>query len=414
MMRQQAFPRHIDAQASLNRQGESAAAPLPHAMPVSEMRVGINGISMLSPLTGIGQYTFNLVRAMQSLQLSPWMFYGKDWRQEVRTQPLPGIGVVKDLIKRVVPRPYVVSRYLMQRVFTRGAQQHRLQLYHEPNFMAYRFNGPAVVTVHDLSWVHYRETQPAARVRELERMMPQTMRTAAHVVVNSEFIRQEVIAYYGIEQERISTVLLGVADEFQPRNAEQCAQVLQRFGLQYGRYILAVATLEPRKNLDTLIAAYAQIPDALRSRYPLVIAGMRGWGESLVSANLKQMIARGEVRLTGYVPQEDLPLLYAGARVFAYPSLYEGFGLPPLEAMACAVPVIASRRASLPEVVGDAGILVEAMDDVDIAEQMRKVIEDDALHSRLAQLGQARAQTFSWNQCAAETLALYQQVLRQV
>lgn len=381
---------------------------------VRDMRVGINGISMLSPLTGIGQYTFNLVRALQALQLSPWMFYGADWRQEVRTQPLPGIGAIKGVIKRVVPRPYVVSRYLMQRRFTQGAHANRIALYHEPNFMAYRFNGPAVVTVHDLSWIHYAETQPAARVRELERLMPRTMQTAAHVLVNSEFIRQEVIAHYGITEDRISTVLLGVSGEFQPRSEAQCASVLQSYGLQYGRYLLAVATLEPRKNLDTLIAAYAQLPDALRQQYPLVIAGMRGWGDSLVSPKLKQMLTRNEVRLTGYVPQQDLPLLYAGARAFVYPSLYEGFGLPPLEAMACAVPVIVSNRASLPEVVGDAGILVEAMDDADIARQMRSVIEDDGLHARLAQQGLQRAQTFSWNQCAVETLAVYQAALQKI
>lgn len=379
--------------------------------PVQDLRVGINGVSMLSPLTGIGQYTFNLVRAMHQMRMQPWLFYGADWRQEVRTQPLPGIGVVKSLVKRLIPRPYVASRFLLQRTFTRGAKQHKLQLYHEPNFMAYRFPGPAVVTVHDLSWIHYAETQPAARVRELNRMMPITMQTAAHVLVNSDFIRKEVIDHYGISEDRISTVLLGVAEEFQPRDANQCAPTLQRYGLTFGQYILAVATLEPRKNLDTLIAAFAQLPEALRQKYPLVIVGMRGWGESLVSDSLRKMIARGEVRLTGYVPQEDLPVLYAGARLFVYPSLYEGFGLPPLEAMACAVPVIVSNRASLPEVVGDAGILVEPMDDGAIAQQMRNLIEDDVLHRQLAQKGLQRSQTFSWNQCAAETVEVYQQAL---
>jgi glycosyltransferase involved in cell wall biosynthesis len=202
-----------------------------------------------------------------------------------------------------------------------------------------------------------------------------------------------------------------VAKEFRPIDADHCAPILQHYGLQFGHYILAVATLEPRKNLASLIGAFAQLPQALRRQYPLVIVGMRGWGENLVSPSLRQMVADSEVRLTGFVPQKDLPYLYSGARVFVYPSLYEGFGLPPLEAMACGVPVIVSNRASLPEVVGNAGILVEPMDDVDIAEQMRAVIEDNLLHRQLSASGRQRSLLFSWRKCAIETLAVYRQVL---
>lgn len=392
---------------------------LPHgknefaSAPARELRLGINCVSMLSPLTGIGQYTFNLVQELQALHLSPWLFYGADWRREVRTQPVPGIGVAKNLIKRLIPRSYVASRFLLQRGFSRGVQQHRIQLYHEPSFMLYRFRGPAVVTIHDLSWLHYAETQPAARVRELNRMMPATVESAAHIVVASEFIRQEVIAQFGVSEDRISTTALGVAKEFKPRDAAQCLSTLKKYELGFGHYILAVATLEPRKNLGTLIAAFAQLPAALRRLYPLVIVGMRGWGESLMTDGLQQMIARGEVRLTGYVPQKDLPTLYAGARLFVYPSLYEGFGLPPLEAMACGVPVIVSKRASLPEVVGNAGILVEPMDDSAIAQHMRALIEDDLLHRQLSAAGQQRSHLFSWRKCALETVAVYQQAMNQ-
>lgn len=378
---------------------------------IQDMRIGINGVSMLSPLTGIGQYTFNLVREMQAMQLSPWLFYGADWRQDVRAQPVPGIGVVKNLIKRVIPRPYIASRFLLQRVFSRGVRQHRIQLYHEPNFMMYRFRGPAVVTIHDLSWLHYPETQPAARVREMNRVMPATLRAASHIVVGSEFIRKEVMDCFGIGADRVTTTLLGVAKEFVPRDAIRCAPVLQGYGLNFGHYILVVGTLEPRKNLTTMIAAFAQLSPALRRQYPLVIVGMQGWGESVMSQSLRQMIANGEVRLTGYVPQKDLPILYAGARLFAYPSLYEGFGLPPLEAMASGVPVIVSNRASLPEVVGNAGILVEPLDDAGIAEHMRTLIEDETRHRHLSQAGRQRAQLFTWRKCAMATMAVYQQAM---
>jgi alpha-1,3-rhamnosyl/mannosyltransferase len=165
---------------------------------VETMRVGINGVSMLSPLTGIGQYTFNLVRELQSMHLAPWIFYGTDWRQEVRAMALPGMGAAKNVFKRLIPHPYVVQRFLLQQVFSRGARRHRLQLYHEPNFMSFRFRGPAVVTVHDLSWLRYPETLPADRVREMNRLMPLTMKHAAHILVPSEFVRREVIGHYGL------------------------------------------------------------------------------------------------------------------------------------------------------------------------------------------------------------------------
>jgi len=395
------FPR-VDAA------GGNGEAQLPR---IEDMRVAINAIAMLSPLTGIGQYAYNLVREMQDLRLAPWLFYGASWSQELRAMTLPGMETAKTVFKRLMPKPYVVKRFLLQQTFSRGVKRHGVKLYHEPNFMSYRFDGPAVVTVHDLSWLRYPETHPADRVREMNRVMPRAMDSAAHVLVDSDFVKREVMEHYGLPEGRITTTLLGVSTEFRPLTAEQCAAPLDRYRLQYGRYILAVATLEPRKNLSSLIAAFAQLPDTLRRRYPLVIAGMRGWGESMMSESLRNMIAKGEVKLVGYVAQADLPKLYAGARMFVYPSLYEGFGLPPLEAMACAVPVIASNRASLPEVVGNAGILSEALDDSRIAQHMRALIEDDALHAHLAKAGRLRARQFTWRKCAMETLAVYRRVL---
>ncbi|MFI4940067.1 MAG: glycosyltransferase family 4 protein [Burkholderiales bacterium] len=377
---------------------------------IEEMQVGINGVAMLSPLTGIGQYTFNLVRELQAMHLNPWLFYGTDWQQGIRAMALPGMNVVKNVFKSLIPHPYAVQRFLMQRLFSRGARQHRIQLYHEPNFMSYRFHGPSVVTVHDLSWIRYPETHPVERVREMNRLMPVTMQTAAHILTDSDFVRREVIEYYGLSEDRVTTAQLGVAAEFKPLNASQCASVMDAYRLQFGEYILVVATLEPRKNLGSVIAAFMQLPPAIRRRYPLVIAGMRGWGESLVSESVRQMISRGEARLTGFVPQSELPALYSGARLFVYPSLYEGFGLPPLEAMACGIPVIVSNRASLPEVVGNAGVLTEPLDDAGIAQHMRMLIEDDTLHRSLSEAGRQRAELFTWRRCAAETMAVYKKV----
>jgi alpha-1,3-rhamnosyl/mannosyltransferase len=366
----------------------------------------------MSPLTGIGQYTFHLVHQLQQLHLAPWLFYGIGWQQEIRAAAVPNIGTAKKLFKRVVPQPYAAMRFMLQRRFASGVRRHQLRIYHEPNFMAYRFDGPTVVTVHDLSWVRYPETHPRERVRQMDRWMPETVERAAQILVDSEFVRREVISHYGVEPERVTTALLGVTSDFKFRSAQECEPALRSYGLRYGQYMLAVGTLEPRKNLSTVLSAFAQLPHALRRRFPLVIAGMTGWGNAPQSAMLRKMTACGEAHLVGYVPQADLPMLYAGARLFVYPSLYEGFGLPPLEAMACGVPVIASSRASLAEVVGDSGILVEEpLDDAGLAQHMRRVIEDEQLHASLAQAGQDRARLFTWRNCALKTVEAYRKAL---
>ncbi|HYD82228.1 MAG TPA: glycosyltransferase family 1 protein [Paucimonas sp.] len=386
-------------------------APPPDAAAMAEelanVSIGINAVSLMSPLTGIGQYTWQLLKQMQMLKLAPWMFYGTGWSREIRAGALPGIGAAKNLFKRIVPRPYVAMRFLLSRRFAAGTRRHKIRLYHDPNFMAYRFGGPTIVTIHDLSWVRYPETHPPERVREMNRLMPDIVRQAEHILVVSDFVRREVIDYYGFAPERVTTTRNGVAPDFRPMREDECRAALAAYGLTFGSYMLAVGTLEPRKNLSSVIAAFGSLPEPVRRRYPLVIAGMVGWGEDRYSKELRELIRRGEARMAGYVPQAALPALYAGARMLLYPSLYEGFGLPPLEAMASGVPAIVSNCASLPEVVGEAGLQVEPLDVAAIAENMRRLVEDDGLHRRLALAGRQRALGFSWRTCALETLEVY-------
>lgn len=381
----------------------------------NRVRVGINAVPILSPLTGVGQYTYRLITELQELLPNkPWLFYGTSWDREIRTAAPAGARELNSAIKRLMPHPHVITRFLKQARFSTGVRRHKVNLYHEPAYLAYEFKGPTIVTVHDLSWIRHPETHPLERLREMNRFMPKVVEHATHIVVDSEFVRREVMTHYGVHGDRVTTVLLGVSPEFHPHRMEACEPVLNKFGLSHGQYLLAVGTLEPRKNLSTVIAAFAQLPETLRRRFPLVIVGMKGWGMERFSESLRHMINRGEIRLPGYVDQAALPALYAGARLFVYPSLYEGFGLPPLEAMACGVPVIASRRASLPEVVGDAGLLVDPLDDAVIAGHMRSLIEDDAMHARLSSAGLARAKGFTWRKFALETVAVYKKVLAYV
>ena len=376
------------------------------------MRVAINAIPLVGPLTGIGNYTWHLAREMAlRLPEPPWLFYGREWSRELRQPPVSVGAEARRKLGAVLPFAHHAARWLQQRHFVPGARERGIDLYHEPNYLAYRFEGALVVTVHDLSWVRHPETHPPDRVRTMEQVMPQVVRRAQRIAVDSEFVRAEVLAHYGLPPERVVTTYLGVSEEFAPREREQTARLLQSMGLAHGEYFLAVGTLEPRKNLATVVAAFASLPQPLRARMPLVVAGMSGWGRDRLPASFARLVDAGEARLAGYVPQADLPSLYSGARLFIYPSLYEGFGLPPLEAMACGAPVIASRAASLPEVVGDAGVLVEPRDQAAIAAAMARSLEDAAWCAGLRQRGLRQAATFTWQRCAEQTLRLYREAL---
>jgi alpha-1,3-rhamnosyl/mannosyltransferase len=375
------------------------------------LRVGINGIPLLSPATGIGQYTRHLaVELRKRLVEAPTLFYGTTWSETVRTASLPGVSSARTAIKQI-PGAVECARALMQFRFSSGARAQRVELYHEPAFLAWRFRGPTVVTVHDLSIVHYAHTHPAERVRRMEELLPGSVARANQIVVDSEFVRGEVISHFGISPDKVTTTLLGVSPDFAPRTAAECAPALLDYDLEPGKYLLTVGTIEPRKNLQTTLNAFSRLPTALRRRYPLVIAGMPGWGESPLGEAYAALRDKGEVRLVGYVPQETLPLLYAGARAFAYPSLYEGFGLPPLEAMASGVPVIVSDRSSLPEVVGNAGVKLSPDDVEGMTQHLQRFIEDaDARQTAIA-AGLVQAAKFTWAACTDKTLQAYKLAL---
>jgi hypothetical protein len=196
--------------------------------------------------------------------------------------------------KRTVPGGAWAARLLQRRRFARGAARERLALYHEPNFLAFPFDGPTVVTVHDLSWIRYPEAHPGQRVRTMNREMPGVVERATRIITDSSFIRDEVIAQFGVPAARVTAIPLGVEERFRPLSAEECHATLVRHGLRFGEYVLVVGTIEPRKNVATALAAYSRLPEPLRRRYPLAVAGMEGWGPQSVAAQ----------RL-GYVPDES-------------------------------------------------------------------------------------------------------------
>lgn len=380
------------------------------------MRIALNGTALLSPLTGIGRYTHQLAEGLrQHVKLD--IFYGCSWSEytesntHIRNKPVKKIATYKKIAGLLIPKARTVSRIAQQYQFTKGQKDLKSELYHEPNFLAFKFKGPTVLTVHDLSWIRYPETHPKDRIAMMDRYFIPSLERAQKIITDSEFIKTEIMSTFNIAPEKIQSIGLGVECDFKPKLDTETASTLIKHGLVFKSYILALGTLEPRKNLQLALKSFLSLPQAIRKQYPLVLVGMLGWKTSSLEKLIEPMLKTGEVRQLGYVSREELIDITASAKMLIYPSIYEGFGLPPLEAMACGTPVIASNVSSIPEVVGDAGLLIDPHDSNQLKEAILAVIDDENLSKRLSTAGLDQSKKFSWEQCTHNTIAIYKEVL---
>jgi glycosyltransferase involved in cell wall biosynthesis len=380
------------------------------------MRVALDGQPLLAPLAGVGHYTRQLVHALARID-ARHRYYVVAPRplRVVRRQSLPLSGFSEPNVELVVPGWWSTMRARLHRRLGRDAELGRdidppCDIFHATNnVFPYRVRAPrSVLTIHDLTLLLFPEWHPADRLAAMVPAFEPAVTRANHIITPSHSTRNDVLKLLPVEPERVSVIPEGVAPIFTPGAPEEVAARLAPFGLRSGEYLLFVGTLEPRKNLLRLLQA---VEVAAPEIGPLVVAGGRGWNDDRIRGAVARLERAGRVRSLGYVPDELRPALLTGARAFVYPSLYEGFGLPPLEAMACGTPVLTSNVASLPEVVGDAALLISPEDVPALAAALARIWSDDSLRADLRARGFAQARRFSWERTARLTLDVYRTVL---
>ncbi len=367
------------------------------------MRVLLNALQA-GNRSGTGRYVAELARRLPGR--------AKDVELRVlwpRHVPLPPASL-PDFFEQVEAGNPLARVYVDQILVHSHARRFGADLVHYPANIGPLFPpGRTVLTIHDLTYFHHPEWFRRNRAAYYRFATRWSARHANAIIVDSQATADDCRAFLGLGEENMAIVPLGVGDEFRPVSSEQQATARTWYRLP-DQFILYAGTMEPRKNLVRLIAAWDRIADACP--YDLVLAGRDGWKTGPIRAAAAASLHPRRIHFPGFIANDDLPALYSAARVLAWPSLFEGFGLPPLEAMACGTPVVVSNRSSLPEVVADAGLLVDPDDVEALSAALFDAATDESLRNRLILSGQARAQGFTWNRTAEMTLQIYREQMK--
>jgi len=380
------------------------------------MRIAIDYTPAVHQRAGIGRYTRGLVQALTRLDTAnqyTLLVLGKVGAHFVPT------GLPENFKLRFVPisdRWATVLWYRLNLPLPVDVFTGRVDLFHGPSFTLPPSFVPSLLTVHDLSFLRYPQGAHPALLAWLTKAVPRSLRRACHVLADSESTRADLIELMRVPAGRITVIGAGVEERFQPVNDPgTLTRIRARYQLP-DRFVLSVSTLEPRKNFTGLIAAFNRLASVggkpTTGDLHLVIAGGRGWLYDDILAAAETSPVRERIHLAGYVADEDLPALYSLATLFAFPSNYEGFGIPILEAMACGTPVVCADNSSLPEVAGDAALLVEATDADTLADAIRQLLIDTSLRETLIQRGYEQARKFTWEGAARRLLDVYNETAR--
>ena len=374
------------------------------------MRIGIDGLPLTQVLTGIGHYTHELAQHLAC--------YTRGDEVEIVSPRafLKSLDFATDCpanLRFVRSRVSPWNRHWWSIGLPRYIRRHSLDLFHGTNFeVPWQRVCPTVLTIHDLSMLLHAETQEKKLARRAQWRLPLMARAATLIITPTENVRREVHEYLQIPLERISTVPEAARDCFHPLAGDQTLEIKKRFGIR-DEFLLFVGTVEPRKNLATLLKAFEAVLQRRERPLQLVLAGRKGWLVDDLFDSLKRSPAAGQIIMTGYLSDRDLCALYSSCAAFLYPSFYEGFGLPPLEAMACGAPVIASRIPSIEEVTGSAAQLFTPDNAAELSSTVLELLSSDLMRKTLSAAGTKRAAEFSWASTARATRSIYAEAIER-
>jgi len=361
------------------------------------LRIGIPIFDLVSTkqLSGVEKYIYNLLTHMIMLNSGNDFFVYHRFHQESGQF---GEFKTRRVVQRLLPRQMRSMAFRMDRI----------NILHLPVYfdnIPYLKNGRNILTVHDLVPLFDPDISMNGLPEYFDRLKNEINNIDMFIAV-SENTRRDIIKLLGVPENKTRVVYEAADRRYKP--VKDTSKIKKQYGLN--NFILFVGTLEPRKNIRNLIMAFSKLD---RKNYQLVVAGKKGWKYEEIFQIVESQGLKEKIKFLDYVPDGELPELYSAADLFVYPSFYEGFGLPPLEAMACGTPVIVSNRSSLPEVVGDAGLMVDPDDVEDIARAMEKILAQPSLRRELSKKGLRQAKRFSWKRCARETIAVYKEVYSQ-
>lgn len=378
------------------------------------MKVLLDAIPLTGLLTGISRYLRNLytyIVEQPDVQID--FFDGKTVSQTMPDQAEPEIWIrstdkIWKLPDAAVFGLRSVHWLLFERRLRKILNRDEYDVYHETAFTpsAIKQKVPQVFTLHDLSLMHYRSYHPKERVWFSDLFFHRRIHEASQLIVPSRFIKEEVCATLSLPENQVTPIAEAPDPFFSPRSQDKVQETTTRLALPH-TYLLFVGTLEPRKNLDLIIEALGRI----REDVPLVLTGWKGWGEKPWMDKAKEYNIDTNIYLTGYIDEQSLACLYSGAQALLYPSKYEGFGLPVLEAMACGCPVICSDAASLPEVGGDAALYVDPHDPDSLLEAITRIVHDSELRQTMREKGLEQTRRFSWKDAAERTIEVFRKIV---
>lgn len=388
----------------------------------SSIRLVLETDAIVSPLTGIGRYTLALLEQfVQREEFEDIKCFSRGRWQSATTLTSPEFQAslagqaittstnaklwaknpARTLLKRLLPQ---VQRYSLGKLTD-------THLYHSPNYRLTPYGGRKIATFHDLSVHKFPQYHPKDRLDILGPAIDRAALEADHLITDSECVRREVIDYFGLPEENVTAIHLASSIETKLINLDARERFLQKLGLSAGSYLLFVSTLEPRKNIEGLVTAFELLPESTRKLFPLVLAGQLGWSSDGIAKALQPGLKRGDILQTGYLTDQELAYLYSSAKALVFPSLYEGFGLPVIEAQGFGTPVITSNRSCLPEITAGSAVLVDPDDYEALSLAMQEIIDDQKMCLDLSEAGQQNAKRYSWENTASETIELYQKVM---